>query len=77
MREIPKDVYFSVWVGGEDLAESGEGGAILWIYCMKKMLNLESLKKGEGCDILEIILIFCFLSLCSGWNAIIWCKVSF
>lgn len=29
MREIPKDVYFSVWVDGEDLAEFGEGGAIM------------------------------------------------
>lgn len=37
------------------------------ILCGKKtVLNLESLKKGGGCDILEIILIFCFPSLSSG-----------
>lgn len=78
MREIPKDVYISVWVDGEDLAEFGEGGAIMWIYCVKKtVFNLESLKKGGGCDVLEIILMFCFPSLCSGWNVIIWCEVSF
>lgn len=49
MREISKDVYFTVWVDGEDLAEFGAGGAIIWIYCVKKktVLNLESLKKVE------------------------------
>lgn len=45
MREIPNDVYFTVWVDGEDLAEFGAGGAIIWIYCVKK--NCVEFRKSQ------------------------------